>query len=257
MVFAGGKGTRLRPFTDHKPKALVEVGGEPMLKRVIDKLRAAGICEIVVNVHHFADQIKEFLASDRYNDIEIHISDESDMLLETGGGILKAARWLEDGSEPFLVHNADILTDFSLTEMVRDHISHGRDITLLCDRRSTSRYLLMDTDMRMHGWTNVNTEEVKPATLDARLYDKYAFGGVHIMQPGIIEDLRRYCIGHASEAGARPDHWPFSIISFFVEYCRKLNIGGYRPHASYNWHDIGKPESLERANKLFFDIKDV
>lgn len=251
MVFAAGKGTRLRPLTDHMPKALVEVGGEPMLKRVILKLKEVGINEMVVNVHHFAVQVKDYIASNNQFGINIHISDESDRLLDTGGGILKASSWFEADSEPFVVHNVDILTDFDLTFMINDHKSHRRDITLLCDNRKTSRYLLFDKNMRMHGWTNVNSGQVRPAQLDPKAYEHLAFGGVHIIQPSVLKDIRDYCKKRAEESHVQQSDYPFSITDFFIEYCKKINIGGFRPAVPYIWHDIGKPESLEQANSHF------
>lgn len=248
IIFAAGKGTRLRPLTDHTPKALVKVGGEPMLKRVILKLKEAGIHEMVVNVHHFAKQIEDYISANRQFGINIHISDESELLLDTGGGILKAARWLEGGTEPFVVHNADILTDFDLQAMLLEHTSHQRDITLLCDKRDTSRHLLFDNEMRMHGWCNTSTGQVKPPTLvDVSAYTRMAFGGVHLMQPSVIGSLRQYCRERAADAAVDPASMPFSIMDFFIEYCSRIEIGGYRPATPYMWHDIGKPESLRHA----------
>lgn len=257
MIFAAGNGTRLRPLTDHMPKALVEVGGQPMLKRVIEKLKEAGVSEAVVNVHHFSDKIKDYLSANNQFGIKIHISDESDRLLDTGGGILKAAQWLEKREEPFIVHNADILTDFDIAEMVSDHVSHHRDITLLCDKRITSRYLLFDKNMRMQGWTNESTGKVRPASVDASFYDKYAFGGVHIIEPPVIGYLRRYASERAAESVDAKDGEVFSIMDFFIEYCRVLDIGGFKPSTPYTWHDIGKPASLERANNSFLTTGEV
>ncbi len=252
IIFAAGKGTRLRPITDHTPKALVKVGGEPMLKRVILKLKEAGINEMVVNVHHFARQIEDYINDNDKFGIDIHISDESELLLDTGGGILKAAGWLEGGTEPFIVHNADILTDFDLQTMALDHTSHHRDITLLCDKRDTSRFLLFDKKMKMHGWCNISTGQVRPETLaDASAYSRLAFGGVHLMQPSVIGSLRQYCNARAVLTGADPASMPFSIMDFFIEYCSRLDIGGYIPSPPYMWHDIGKIESLKRAEDIF------
>ncbi len=252
LIFAAGKGTRLRPITDHTPKALVKVGGEPMLKRVILKLKEAGVREMVVNVHHLAGQVEDYIEANHQFGIDIHISDESDLLLDTGGGILKAAKWLEDGTEPFIVHNADILTDFDLKAMQLDHTSHHRDVTLLCDQRDTSRYLLFDKEKRMHGWCNVTTGAVRPASLtDAAAYTKLAFGGVHIMQPSVIGNLKEYSRARAERTGAKQSAMPFSIMDFFIDYCGRIEIGAHRPEGSYLWHDIGKPESLERAEDIF------
>lgn len=249
MVFAAGKGTRLRPFTDHCPKALVEVAGVPMLRRVIDKLIEAGITDIVVNVHHFADQIKDYLENNRNFGIDIHISDESDILLDTGGGILKAAKWLEDGNKPFLVHNADILTDFDIREMEKVHESQHRDVSLLCDERATSRYLLFDSEKRLHGWTDVSSRQVRPVGTEVSAFEKLAFGGVHILRPEVISEIRRYCQKMAAVNGVEAAEYPFSIINFYIDYCGILNIGGYQPREHYMWHDIGKPESLKLANE--------
>lgn len=236
MIFAAGLGTRLRPITDNKPKALVEVGGVPMLRRVIENLKRYGIDEIVVNVHHFPDQIKEYLSVNDNFGVKLHISDESDKLLDTGGGILKAREWL-DGDEPFLVHNADILTDVDLGEMIQRHRESDADATLLVAQRTTSRYLLMDNVMRMHGWTNVKTGEVKPAGIDIADYRAYAFGGIHIVSPSLFDDLERY--------GRKAD--VFSIMPFYIEACGTKKIAGYEPAIDHNWFDIGKPGTLKAA----------
>ena len=153
MVFAAGLGTRLRPLTDHQPKALVNVGGVPMLERVILRLKGAGFDDITVNVHHFGEQIIDFLQTKRYAGVTIHISDERDLLLDTGGGILKAKPFLE-GNEPFLVHNADIMTDIDLGALYRHHLAHRAEATLVVSQRNTSRYLLFDAQQRLQGWTN-------------------------------------------------------------------------------------------------------
>ena len=141
LVFAAGLGTRLRPLTDHKPKALVELCGVTMLERVITNIKNCGITDVVVNVHHFGDQIIDFLKNKDNFGINITISDERDLLLDTGGGILKARHLLE-GDEAFLVHNADILTDLNLAEMIAYHKANGADVTLLAKQRSTQRYLV-------------------------------------------------------------------------------------------------------------------
>ena len=143
MIFAAGLGTRLRPLTDHTPKALVSVAGKPMLERVILRLKEAGFNDITVNIHHFGEQIIEFLRANNDFGITIHLSDERDMLLDTGGGIKKARPFL-DGNEPFLVHNADILSDINLAELYRHHRESNAEATLLVSQRQTSRYLLLD-----------------------------------------------------------------------------------------------------------------
>lgn len=236
LIFAAGLGTRLRPFTLEHPKALVPVRGIPMLQRVIEKIRNAGITDVVVNVHHFADQIIDFLNQNDNFGINISVSDERDLLLDTGGGILKAHTLLGD-DEPFLVHNADILTDFPLEEMIARHIDTAADVTLLADDRKTSRYLIFNPESRMTGWTNISTGQILPEGFtpdaDSRLL---AFGGVHILSPAVFRPLERFSAEKA-----------FSIIPFYVAACRDLDIRAYTPSCPYSWHDIGKPESLRAA----------
>lgn len=238
MIFAAGLGTRLRPLTDNCPKALIKVGGTPMLERVINKLKSAGVAEMVINVHHLADKIKDFLKEKNYFDCIIHISDEREILLDTGGGILNARRWL-DGSEPFIVHNADIFTDFDMSDMIASHEEGNADVTLLVGRRDTSRYLLFDGS-RMVGWENKKTGEIR-SPWDISVYEHtipLAFGGVHIMNPSVFEYLEKV---HEKV---------FSITPFYTDYCKQLLIQGFIPSQQYNWVDIGRPESLNIAENI-------
>lgn len=246
IVFAAGVGSRLKPFTDHHPKALVEVGGRPMLANVIEKLISYGVDEIVVNVHHFSEQIVEFLVANDNFGITIHISDESDKLLDTGGAIVAASQWFEP-EDDFIVHNADIFTDFDLSDMMRTHGYLNALATLLVAERQTSRYLLFDDRVEMKGWTNISTGEVKPASIvTAEGYDKFAFGGVHILSGKIIPALKEYAtkLGYC---GTRDTVPKFSITDFYIDICRTLPVFGYLPAEKYNWHDIGKPQSLVDA----------
>lgn len=244
LIFAAGLGTRLKPFTLEHPKALVPVGGVPMLERVIRKLKAAGIDRMVVNVHHFADQIIGFLSANNNFGVDISVSDESGQLLDTGGGILAAREWLDAG-EPVLVHNADILTDFDISGMMRSHLEQRADATLLVAERATSRYLLFDQDLRMRGWTNVATGEVRMPCLcserSAASLRRLAFGGVHIISPSVFGALEAYA------GGVRA----FPIMPFYISECGSMVIGGYMPSAPYRWHDVGKPESLAAAEADF------
>ena len=148
MIFAAGLGTRLKPLTDHLPKALVPVAGKPMLEHVILKLKAAGFTEIVINIHHFGEQIIGFLQANQHFGLTIHISDEREQLLDTGGGIQKASTFFQ-GNEPFLVHNVDILSDTDLKTLYDYHVQSGNDATLLASQRKTSRYLLFDDTDRL------------------------------------------------------------------------------------------------------------
>ncbi len=243
MIFAAGMGTRLRPLTDDRPKALVEVCGTPMLERVIVRMIEAGADEIVVNTHHLSPMIKSFLEVNDDFGITIHISDESNQLLDTGGGVLKARQWL-DGNEPFLVHNADIMTDLDLKKMVKEHASTGADATLLVAPRNTSRYLLFDDEMKMRGWENRKTGEAIPTNIDVASYQALAFGGIHVLSPSIFDYLEEW--------NGSGEIKKFSITPFYASSVGKIDIRGYNPPAdSYRWLDIGKPETLAQAAEMF------
>ncbi len=237
MIFAAGLGTRLRPLTNDRPKALVVINGMTMLERVIRYLIRYGVDEIVINIHHFGEKIIDFLAENNNFGIDIHISDERDMLLETGGGILKARKYL-DGKESFIVCNADILTDLDLGEMYKNHVYSNADVSLLVAPRETSRYFVFDEN-KLVGWTNINSGECRP---DGLIIDEnvklLAFGGIHIISPSIFKELENY----ATES-------KFSITPFYVDCCEKMQILGYTTSQKYYWHDIGKIESLKNAEK--------
>ncbi|MDE6556425.1 MAG: nucleotidyltransferase family protein [Duncaniella sp.] len=236
MIFAAGLGTRLRPLTDNMPKALIDVGGRPMIDRVIERIQAAGVEKIIVNVHYCAEMLSRYLL-DNYHG-EIIISDESEMLLDTGGALVKALPFL-DGDEEILVYNSDILSDFPIEEMHRAHVSSGADVTLLADHRETSRYLLFDKSGRMRGWKNVSTGETRsPGTLEGD-EELLAFGGVHIITPSVIREMRR-----------KMGETKFSITPYYIETCGERNYRAFTPSESYNWVDIGKPESLAGAREL-------
>lgn len=242
MIFAAGLGTRLRPLTDHCPKALVKVAGVPMLERTINKLMKHGFNDITVNVHHFGEQIIDFLNLHNGFGADIHISDERDMLLDTGGGILKARPFLE-GNEPFLVHNADIVSDIDLTALYNQHLKNEADATLVVSDRKTSRKLLFD-DSRLRGWTNIETGEMKPSSLSACKAAKYrqlAFSGIHVISPRIFQEMGQ----------GTPWEGKFSIIPFYLGYCQRANIQSYEPCSGTPWFDVGKPETLEQANAYF------
>ncbi|MBO5795402.1 MAG: nucleotidyltransferase family protein [Bacteroides sp.] len=236
MIFAAGLGTRLRPLTDNMPKALVPVAGKPMLQHVIERMKAAGFNEITINIHHFGEQIIDFVQANQQFGITIHISDERGELLDTGGGIKKARPFL-DGDEPFLVHNADILTDVDLHKLYQHHLTNNADATLLVSQRNTSRYLLFDNDNRLKGWVNKTTGEVKPQgfSYNENKLSELAFGGIHIISPRLF---------HLLEG----EQWQgkFSIISFYLSICQKARIQGFSTEG-YQWFDIGKPDTLALA----------
>lgn len=237
MIFAAGLGTRLKPLTDTMPKALVPVAGKPMLEHVILKLKAAGFNEIVVNVHHFANQIIEFLKEKNDFGITIHISDETDLLLDTGGGIKKAASFFT-GNEPFLVHNVDILSNVDLKALYEYHLTSGNDATLLVSPRKTTRYLLFDHENHLCGWINKETLQTKP---EGFIYvpeklQEYAFSGIHVISPNLFNYMGEEWTGK------------FPIMDFYLQTCHKAAIGCYAKE-SLQLIDIGKPETLALAEK--------
>ena len=235
MIFAAGLGTRLKPFTDHMPKALVPVAGKPMLEHVILKLKSFGVDELVINVHHFAQQIIDFLKEKDHFGIKIWISDETEELLETGGGIKKAAPFFD---EPFLVHNADILSNVDLKAMYDYHLTSGNDATLLVSPRKTVRYLLLNETNRLCGWVNKDTLQTKPEgfVYQPEIQKEYAFGGIHIISPTLF----KYMEGWSGK---------FSIMDFYLQTCQKAQLGGYIKD-DLHLIDIGKLETLAKAEEF-------
>ena len=233
MIFAAGLGTRLKPLTDHMPKALVPVAGKPMLEHVIGKLKSAGFDEIVINVHHFAHQIIDFLKAKDNFGIQIWISDESEELLDTGGGIKKAAPYFD---EPFLVHNADILSNVDLKAMYNYHLTSGNDATLLVSPRKTVRYLLFDEGNRLQGWVNKDTLQTKPEgfVYHPEVQKEYAFGGIHVISPTLFKYMG--------------DGWTgkFSIMDFYLRTCHEAQLGSYVKE-DLQLIDIGKLDTLAKA----------
>ncbi|MBE6282386.1 MAG: nucleotidyltransferase family protein [Bacteroides sp.] len=236
MIFAAGLGTRLKPLTDKMPKALVPVAGKPMLEHVINKLKAAGFDEIVINVHHFAQQIIDFLKANDNFGIQIHISDETEALLDTGGGIKKASPYF---NEPFLVHNADILSNVDLKALYDFHIASGNDATLLVSPRKTVRYLLFDDTNRLCGWVNKDTLQTKPDgfVYQPEIQKEYAFGGIHVISPTLFKYMENDWTGK------------FSIMDFYLQTCKEAHLESY---AKEDLHliDIGKLDTLAKAEEF-------
>lgn len=237
MIFAAGLGTRLKPLTDNTPKALLPIAGKPMLEHTILKLKAAGFNEIVINIHHFGQQILDFLKKNQNFGLTIHISDEQDYLLDTGGGIKKAAAFLQ-GNEPFLIHNVDIISNVDLRRLYEAHSCQNSIATLLVSQRETSRYLLFNKENRLCGWRNKETGEIKSHYPDfvPELYTEYAFGGVHVLSPQIFEWLEEWT-------------GKFSIIDFYLSIAAHANIHAYPP-AGLKLIDVGKPDTLRKAEDL-------
>ena len=235
MIFAAGLGTRLKPLTDTMPKALVRVGGEPLLWHVIQKLKAAGYERIVVNVHHFAQQIVDYLAANDNFGLDIRISDETSGLLETGGGIKKALP-LFDPEWPILIHNVDILSNVRLERLYDLAASTAAsdaaiDALLLVSDRKTKRYLQFDDEMRLTGWKNIETGEVKGC--EGR---SLAFSGIHMLGPNTFPLFDEM-----------PDR--FGIIDFYLKFCHQCAFLGYE-QKGLRLLDVGKLDTLEQAEQF-------
>ena len=245
LIFAAGLGTRLKPLTDVMPKALVPVCGRPLIEHVARKLKDAGVDEAVVNVHHFADMIREWVSGQDIMDMSI--SDESQSLLETGGGVLHARPLLE-GCGSFLIHNVDILSDLDI-RWFESCTKEDALATLLVSDRKTSRYLLFDpSDMHLVGWTNISTGEVRSPypELDPSACRRLAFSGIHMMSDKVFDALETY----ARDMGLCNDGtYPrFPIMDFYLSVCSKYPIYGVSTD-SLKLIDVGKLDTLEQAEK--------
>jgi len=264
MIFAAGLGTRLKPITDRMPKALVPVGGQPLLWHVIQKLRAAGFERIVINVHHFADQIIDYIEANQNFGLDIRISDERVALLDTGGGI-KHALPLFDPSMPILIHNVDILSNVDLAALYQATLDSQADALLLVSQRQTKRYLLFADDDRLCGWTNIETGEVKgplstihyppstihhspstihyppstihhsPSTIHYPL-KQLAFSGIHVLSPSTFSLFEQM-----------PER--FSIIDFYLQHASHCFFKG-KTQENLRLLDVGKLDSLEQAEEF-------
>lgn len=248
MIFAAGLGTRLKPFTDHHPKALAPVAGVPALGRnllKIKEIQSVGIGKVIINIHHFPNQIRDYIAENNFG-LPIDFSDESGMLLDTGGGLLKAAPLLTEGltDDTLMLINADILTDLPLDKIIEAHRNSESDVTLLCADRESSRTLWFDNANRLIGWENLKTGETKPAGFasDSTKMNASPFCGVHLLSASkVITRLNEY---------GKTIH-PFPIIPFYISEIGNLNINRYLLPRGSHWFDIGSPSKLEAANKFF------
>lgn len=233
MIFAAGLGTRLKPFTDNHPKALAVVNGKPLLQRNIEYLKYFGIEEIVINVHHFADQIIEFLEENNYFGIEITISDETDQVLETGGGLMKAKANFE---EDFLVINVDILTDLNLADFIKAHQENKALVTLAVSDRNSSRKLFFNEKNELKGWRNLKTEEEIKAVDSLDNCKDLAFSGIHVISPTLFDKI--------TEKGK------FSIMKVYMDLMQTESIIGF-DHSGGILIDVGRPESVLEAENYF------
>ena len=241
LILAAGLGTRLGDLTSDRPKALVEVDGKTMLEHQLRHLSVAGFDRFVINIHHFAPKVKAFLEEHRNFGLDICLSDESDLLLDTGGGIRKAMHVLQDDS-PLLVHNVDIFSNTDLNSLYRTHIESGADATLLTARRSTSRYLYFNK-RALCGWSNEKTGQVRSplSDFDKTKYTPYAFQGIHIISKSVLPLL-----------DAIPEQ-RFGITDFYVSNAGRLNLQMVESDPS-QWVDAGKPEALDKAAQIVKDF---
>ncbi|MBR1687603.1 MAG: nucleotidyltransferase family protein [Prevotella sp.] len=243
MILAAGLGTRLKPLTDTMPKALVPVGGRPLLDITLQRLMNAGYDRFVVNVHHFGQQIIDHIARNETYSRLVRISDEREQLLDTGGGLKKAAD-LFDGSEPILIHNVDILDNVDYHWFAQQHLP-DEDAALLVSRRKTKRYLLFDNAMRLMGWKNVETGEIRSPYEYVRRTGRsqygeelnmFAFSGIHSFSPRLFPLMQRF-----------PDR--FGIIDFYLSVCHRARIYGCIKD-DLQVLDVGKLDSLAEASRF-------
>ncbi|MDP4283153.1 MAG: sugar phosphate nucleotidyltransferase [Bacteroidota bacterium] len=235
MILAAGLGTRLKPFTDSHPKALAIVNGKTLLQRNIEFLASFGIKKILINVHHFAGQITSLIETHNGFGSNISFSDETSEVLETGGGIKKAAWYFEGQSEPFVVMNVDVLTDLRLDEMLVQHKKNKPLVTLAVTTRKTSRYFLFDEFNHLCGWKNEKTGEQK-ISREADQYVQKAFSGIHIISPEIFPLIKM--------------SGKFSIVDVYLELAKTYTITSF-DHSNSNFIDVGKPENIEKAERMF------
>ena len=233
MILAAGLGTRFKPWTDSHPKALAIINGKSLLERNIEYLQAAGIFEVVVNVHHFADQIEDAISKNKGWGSKIVISDERDVVLETRGGLMKASRWLDD--DAFVLMNVDILTGLDLLKMIAYHRQLMPLATLATTGRKTSRYFVFDHLDDLCGWVNVNTGEEKMMreTADRRLR---AFSGIHVIDPGIFSLVKF--------------EGKFSMVDVYLSLAGSEVIKSF-DHSDTSFIDVGKPEAVAQAERIF------
>lgn len=234
VLFAAGLGTRLGDITKQKPKALVDVQHRPMLYRVMDRIRQAGINEFVVNVHALADMVERALDSyvQEHPEVQVHISDEREHLLETGGGLKKMSSFLQDG--PFLVHNVDVLTDLDLSTFVDASLKQDSLACLAVRKIQSDRYFLFNQSFELCGWENVKTHQQKISRNEADL-QPYGFMGIHVIQPALLALME--------EQGA------FSITDVYLRLAREHKISAIDcSHAQ--WMDIGSVEQLAKAETI-------
>ncbi|WP_232468326.1 nucleotidyltransferase family protein [Alkalitalea saponilacus] len=233
MIFAAGKGTRLKPYTNQCPKALVKVGELTMLEIALRKLSRIGIKRVVINVHHFADQIIKFLKDYPADNMEILISDEREQLLDTGGGLLNA-QMLFDEEEPILIYNVDVLTNAPIEKLIDYHIENDNLVSMMVQKRDASRFLHFDETDQLCGWSNPKTGETI-VSLEANQTEKLGFNGIHIIEYEVLDLITKTGV--------------FPIVPEYLELSKNFPVKGWS-NWSGDWFDIGTPEKLENVNEF-------
>ena len=249
MIFAAGLGTRLKPLTDTLPKALVPLCGKPLIEHVTRKLQASGLNDIVVNVHHFADDIEKWIAEQDW--LQVKVSDERKMLLETGGAVLHARHLLED--DDILIHNVDIISDLDLRWFMSEH-REDAFATLLVSERPSSRYLLFEPDsMRLVGWTNIKTGQMRLAGpwVDPEKCRRLAFSGIHILSKHVLDVMETYAMTHGLYIASDTPRFP--IMDFYLDMCSVRTIYGVEAK-DLRLVDVGKLDSLDLAEQYMREI---
>lgn len=245
FILAAGLGTRLRPWTLHHPKALVPVAGIPMLERVIKRMIEEGVVSIIINVHHFSGQIIEFLNQHDFG-VDIQISDESELLLDTGGGLLSALKLSKKSIDPLLIHNVDILSDAPLADLMNKHLESGADISLITSDRNSSRKLIFDSTGNLKGWHNVSTNEYKPSGFVADdVLNEASFSGIYIVNPDVLNSMDNF----ATKIGSVK----FPIMDFLLSMPDSVTIKQIHLD-QLHLIDIGKPDTLLKAEELLNSI---
>lgn len=272
LIFAAGLGTRLKPYTETMPKAMVPINGKPMLWHQVQRLKAAGVDSLVINVHHFADQIIDYVQSQDCFGMQVQFSDERGCLLDTGGGLLHARSFLEGEGEPFLIHNVDIFSNLDLGAFIADGLGAGTVAKLLVSDRNSSRKLLFKADRELCGWKNLKTGELRgpaadavasaasraasgmvaPASAEASALpalNELAFGGVHLVSPSIFKVFDAINAQYKSAGKEAPFIGSFGIIDFYLAACRNNRISAYI-QPGLTLIDAGKPEALQHCSEL-------
>lgn len=238
LLFAAGLGTRLKEHTQDKPKALVCLAGKPLLQYAIEYLKSFGISDITINVFHFAEQVISFIEENHSFGVNIHISDEREQLLDTGGGLKKAGTFLK-GSDPILIYNVDVISNLDLNVLLHYHQQQNALATLVVRSRETSRYLMFDNDLQLTGWKNFSNGETLISRFDS--FEKshpMAFSGIHLIQPKLLDLI--------TEEGK------FSIMDLYLRLAKTQRIHAF-VDTSDIWMDLGKPDQLQAAEILFRD----